>query len=58
MERGAKLAVDALPEFSITGEFWKNYDQGFCAPLDLPRAFMVMHYLTQSRSPKHLVPLR
>jgi len=54
----AKLTVEALPEISITAAFRKNYDQGFCTPLDLPRAFMVKRYLQRSRSLKHLVPLR
>jgi hypothetical protein len=56
--RGAKLTVEALPEISITAAFRKNYDQDFCTPLDLPRAYMVKRYLRRSRSLKHLLPLR
>ena len=56
--RGAKLTVETLPEISITAAFRKNYDQDFCTPLDLPRAYMVKRYLRRSRSLKHLIPLR
>ena len=56
--RGAKLEVDALPDISITATFRKCYEQNFCVPLDLPRAYMVKRYLRRTRSLKHLIPLR